>query len=192
MQQPGASMRPDQFEMLAPSGAAFKPIDASLGNASSMPGAVTRAAPNGEMTASFGASLRNSVNGAEGSIFAAHDESVYPGNTKPSSLQSYPPRGGSQAAKLVQSLHSPTALMQLGGEPQPSFNPAWSPVASAATHNILLQQLSQYAVPLSYREEVDSYRPPPMAANVIKTLLDPTIKNKKECIQRICAGRKER
>ena len=85
--------------------------------------------------------------------------------------------------------------MQFGSStdrPLPSFNQTSNARASGGAHNILLQQLSQYAVPLSYREEVDRYRPPPMAANVIKTLLDPKIKNKKECIQRICGGQKER
>lgn len=60
--------------------------------------------------------------------------------------------------------------MQFGSStdrPLPSFNQTSNARASSGTHNILLQQLSQYAVPLSYREEVDRYRPPPMAANVI-------------------------
>ena len=78
--------------------------------------------------------------------------------------------------------------MQFGGKPLPSFNQAFNRLDGGTAHNILLQQLSQYARPLSYREEVDSYRPPPMAENVIRTLLDKKIKNKKECIQRICSG----
>ena len=39
---------------------------------------------------------------------------------------------------------------------------------------------------------MDSYRPSVMTQNVIKTLLDHKIKNKKDVIQRICAGRAER
>ena len=39
---------------------------------------------------------------------------------------------------------------------------------------------------------MDSYRPSVMTQNVIKTLLDNKIKNKKDVIQRICAGRAER
>ena len=39
---------------------------------------------------------------------------------------------------------------------------------------------------------MDSYKPSVMTQNVIKTLLDNKIKNKKDVIQRICAGRAER
>ena len=108
-----------------------------------------------------------------------------------SSLGSYQPLEAHRAEKLVQSLHSPAALMQSGNQPPPSLNQAYNQLEGGTAHNILLQQLSQYAAPLSYREEVESYSPPPMAADVIQTLLDKTIKNKKECIQRICAGQRD-
>ena len=81
--------------------------------------------------------------------------------------------------------------MPFGNKPLPALNQTFNQLEGGPTHNILLQQLSQYAVPLSYREEVESYRPPPMAEDVIQTLLDKTIKNKKECIQRICSGQRE-
>ena len=90
MRQTDASIRPGQFEMLTPSGAAFRPMEASSRNASSMPGAGTRP-PREDVGAPFEASFQQSINATERSIFASQEESVHQKNAKQGSFQSYQP-----------------------------------------------------------------------------------------------------
>ena len=111
MHQPNASIRPGQFETLTRSGAAFRPMETSSRNASSMPGGCSFAvtgAPAEEAAVPVEASFQHSITATERSVLASHEESAYydnqlaQKNTKQSSIQSYPPQEASLAEQLPQ------------------------------------------------------------------------------------------
>ena len=80
-----ASIRPGQFEIMTVSGAGFKQIEASSGNASSMPGAASKA-PREEVVAPFEASFQDSIHAPDGSIYGTNEDSVNLKGTKTSSI----------------------------------------------------------------------------------------------------------
>ena len=138
----------------------------------------SKASPREQTSGFHENSIQQSVQITDRSLFAFQEDSVFVKNPKQANTI--------DRERVISNLMNQRASL----DHEHRYNPQMTQMAPG--HNILLQQLSQYASPRSHREEMESYRPSVMTQNVIKTLLDHKIKNKRDVIQRICAGKAER